>query len=1341
MADRQVYLENREEPIAAQKREEQRRGVGITRVAKGVGVVALIMLAHHKVNLSRLISADVKTAGEFGADYSRYAISEIVRAKNTAQVSGLIRSARTVADKGVGSVVESASKIANWTESLLKPIPNRREQFGILDAIYRKQGIQLRPMPLEFDDAVKSVTRWNTLFSFGRKGGPIRVVAPNAPIVLPGRTLSSGAHGGAYVNGKLFKINEHGRVYEVITGVRSGVAGTSGSRTEFLRAYSDVIDTPEPIRDFVRNTLTPDARSLILEHRRIAAENFIRQSRQVPIVGHNVETSKDVMSKLSAQIEEIISRRGPVSGAPVSARQFFFQQKDVIKQSARTALERITDVELAKPSTKFSYFMHKLQRRIGLGEQYSAKGQGILQKKWLKIRESLRMGTKDPISLRQYRVSPKRFRHAQNLITGEWPSGRPGKTYLYQAGGKWKRTLMDWVEGTYFKHIEMLTGMDVTTRPSWITNLVSRMVGAQRGSYGEYAIRRYLGGHLRVAALGAGAYATYKLIDFMARQATGWGIKDVAGKLYTTARETQQKTIDTLGITRAARRSEELYPGSIKSPASMLARMTAPYWMMRTGGFFSKRGGQLGLALGIATALITWGDITQSPEELHRIYTGQQDIPVRKGRYWMFGKTPMGGGKIQYWKPHWYPLLRSKYKYQGQLWDSEKEQMAQGSLLSPILAPLLTGKAWDPYYWEKKHYRDRPYPMTAELFEPTMPFGWLLNQTIGRVMKPQRIMHPEYWGIDQGEQPGAKNIIPGSAEQLGFETPRQGGLTPTNLPSSPGWAASEGAYTLAEQMGLRGWAISEAVSNITGRPNFLPEGPVAQSARRATGWERAFWDSNIGDPYETTEWIRRVIPHRRRGIEEYNPIPNEMPSWMPGEDYFTNFRTGDPYTKVELGEARLPGAGYEALHELHSRIPKVYDAVDRFLILSDVAPYSKEYNHYKYLAIAMTKKDPFWSGQVQRHIEQRAATQKEYDFLSLEPPEDAKGIARQSSLLYREALEGLAEAGGVIDPAWGLMKQRSILGIAEFPLSKRMPYRTAKQAYKDFRLHGSEFTDWGNPIRDFLNPAIKQAQDLASGVAGQKTFIPQDEKERREYEEYFDKLTYVKYKKLAQMAKDSGNTKLASQFESFSKKTMTGVNAYGNISRIMGSIPKRERSFLGEFAQAEGKDREEVLDMVPPQMARIYRAMWAMRDTGGRARNDDRYDPNKEAAEYFSNGHYLPDQEWSGWNPEIDLRDVQIKTVKNEGMNIHNFDLWESQVRAMQRRPDVPMIPSIMAPADNIENIRRVMIGQVQNDGYKDPRIYTSRTPATQSSVNLRIKVKRDRNREFNNSVTEMINA
>jgi hypothetical protein len=73
-----------------------------------------------------------------------------------------------------------------------------------------------------------------------------------------------------------------------------------------------------------------------------------------------------------------------------------------------------------------------------------------------------------------------------------------------------------------------------------------------------------------------------------------------------------------------------------------------------------------------------------------------------------------------------------------------------------------------------------------------------------------------------------------------------------------------------------------------------------------------------------------------------------MPSWLPGDDYMTNFKVGDPYVRVDDGYARLPGAGYEALHpELKGVNPEDYPDINKLSILADVAPYSREYNLYR----------------------------------------------------------------------------------------------------------------------------------------------------------------------------------------------------------------------------------------------------------------------------------------------------------------------------------------------------------------------------------------------------------
>ena len=96
-----------------------------------------------------------------------------------------------------------------------------------------------------------------------------------------------------------------------------------------------------------------------------------------------------------------------------------------------------------------------------------------------------------------------------------------------------------------------------------------------------------------------------------------------------------------------------------------------------------------------------------------------------------------------------------------------------------------------------------------------------------------------------------------------------------------------------------------------------------------------------------TEPLRRFV-QREDFSPQANEIANTMPSWLPGDDYLTNFRVGDPYVKVDQGFARLPGAGYEAIHpELKGVNPKDYPDINKLAILADVAPYSREYNIFR----------------------------------------------------------------------------------------------------------------------------------------------------------------------------------------------------------------------------------------------------------------------------------------------------------------------------------------------------------------------------------------------------------
>jgi hypothetical protein len=340
---------------------------------------------------------------------------------------------------------------------------------------------------------------------------------------------------------------------------------------------------------------------------------------------------------------------------------------------------------------------------------------------------------------------------------------------------------------------------------------------------------------------------------------------------------------------------------------------------------------------------------------------------------------------------------------------------------------------------------------------------------------------------------------------------------------------------------------------------------------------------------------------------------------------------------------------------------------------------------------------------------------------------------RPVSKLYRRTIAALGPGGlgGAVDPFLGPVMMGSPFPFVATPIAKFFPYRTAEQTYRDFRLYGSEFTEWGQPYRDFIRPTMNKAADMIASPFGHR-FIPNEEEQRRQYEEYFDRMQYVKYKKLSRMAKDQGNASMATKFDTMAAKTMTGLNAYGVPFKVMGAIPKRERAFFAAFSKAEGAERDEILGMVSPQMARIYQSQWNINDGRGRGIYRDDKTVTDENVRYFSS-HRLPENDWTGWHPDVDIKDVQLKVVRNEGMNIHNFDLWESQERSMRRRPYVPDLGGdINQPNMNTEQIRRNIMAQLEMEGYENARVYISQTPARVSSTNLKVRMKRDRSKERN---------
>lgn len=129
---------------------------------------------------------------------------------------------------------------------------------------------------------------------------------------------------------------------------------------------------------------------------------------------------------------------------------------------------------------------------------------------------------------------------------------------------------------------------------------------------------------------------------------------------------------------------------------------------------------------------ITALNLGDSAEERKEYWEKGYD-PVRKGRFWSMNSTPFVGGKIQYWKPNAYRSSLADARYSDSLYGSRRERMAN------IL---------DKDHYDKKHYYTRPYLMSSAAFENVPLVGPVLSSTVGRIVKPPKRMHEEYWNED-----------------------------------------------------------------------------------------------------------------------------------------------------------------------------------------------------------------------------------------------------------------------------------------------------------------------------------------------------------------------------------------------------------------------------------------------------------------------------------------------------------------------------------------------------------------------------------------------------------------
>lgn len=270
----------------------------------------------------------------------------------------------------------------------------------------------------------------------------------------------------------------------------------------------------------------------------------------------------------------------------------------------------------------------------------------------------------------------------------------------------------------------------------------------------------------------------------------------------------------------------------------------------------------------------------------------------------------------------------------------------------------------------------------------TSTIGSLISNEITRIIDPIRIIQGTNQGIVQkaNSKADGSTLEKANLAKIPFKQATQRLQTRQDeadllLTTSKHDFIADTLFSGKQLGGMYGF-LSDLITGDSGR-KIRPE-----NANKMASFTTGFWDANIGGiGGGVMEIARRFFPHDDHNWTEINPIRNTMPDWMP-----ERFKTGDPYSKVNKGEMRLPGAGYETIHKLRSDEYGKYGALDRMRILADIAPWSDEYKLWRDVA-KKTVTDS--AGQkemeeIKKRVEKQSRSHDFYKYKFLSTPTEIK---------------------------------------------------------------------------------------------------------------------------------------------------------------------------------------------------------------------------------------------------------------------------------------------------------------------------------------------------------------
>lgn len=367
-----------------------------------------------------------------------------------------------------------------------------------------------------------------------------------------------------------------------------------------------------------------------------------------------------------------------------------------------------------------------------------------------------------------------------------------------------------------------------------------------------------------------GIYAAYIAADrmtdyWMDGTPLGEGIGVAAANAVAGARLTAQGVMDLTGITHVSKWAEDLMPGIIESPLSgamrgigvPLASIAMGYRMGGPGGALT--GGAIGSAVGMllgggpAGLFGSWNP-DKSRAEIIEELTGEQEVPIRSGRWWELNKAAFEGDRISYYRPHLYSLMRAKAK---------RTPGNNDSLITELVGHVA------PDIYAVKNYYSRPYPKTAGIGANIPIFGNMMAMAPGLPIGGGITMHGDELSAHAISEMNIRSgMIPDVAllandlsggDGIFANTNPYGQDVQSDLGFFPGfagprpieksgfqWAMGESVGQMKDIVGLRGFLGGVAFQAASGHQDFYDSAPEFDTPASVNNFSRLFYDRNLG---------------------------------------------------------------------------------------------------------------------------------------------------------------------------------------------------------------------------------------------------------------------------------------------------------------------------------------------------------------------------------------------------------------------------------------------------------------------------------------------------------------